>query len=130
MGSCPTPATRVTLLLYVPLIERTTPLDIRCKTVSITDRMEELMLLYSRELPGGGLVTIETTPEPGAPVRARVAVERRGDPKRRDGHTPPVIAEMDAPTRDDVFQALYPIASDNVAVARGLIQWQARRRAD
>lgn len=94
------------------------------------DRMEELMLLYSRELPGGGVVTIETSPVPGESVRAHVAVERRGDPKRRDGHAPPVIAELAAPTRADAFQALYAIASDNVAIARGLIQWQARRRSD
>lgn len=97
---------------------------------ALIDRMEEPQLLYSRELPGGGVVTIETMAESGTSVRAHVAVERRGDLKRRDGHVPPVIAELDAPTRADVFQALYAIASDNVAIARGLIQWQARRRSD
>jgi hypothetical protein len=41
-----------------------------------------------------------------------------------------VIAETEAPSPALVFRALYDIASDNVAVARGLIRWQARNRAD
>ncbi len=90
--------------------------------------MWESELLYSRELPGGGHVTIERRPPEGTQVSARVAVERRGDPVRRDGHEPPVIAEAASATAADVFRELYEIASDNVAIARGLIQWQARRR--
>ncbi|MDQ6831065.1 MAG: hypothetical protein M3081_19560 [Gemmatimonadota bacterium] len=90
--------------------------------------MQESELLYSRELPGGGHVTIERTPPEGTAVFARIAVERRGDRIRRDGHEPPVIAEATGATAADVFRQLYEIASDNVAIARGLIQWQARRR--
>ena len=91
------------------------------------------MRLYSRELPGGGVVVIEaltgsTIGEEHA-CRARVAVERRTDPKRRDGHAPPIIAEAEAPSEAEALEALYQIAVDNVAVARGLIRWQASRRA-
>jgi hypothetical protein len=94
--------------------------------------MDSIELLYSRELPGGGRVTIEalTPGELHAPeCRARIIVERRRDPQRREGHTPPVIMEAEAPTRADVFNELFAIARDNVAVARGLIRWQSRRRS-
>jgi len=87
-------------------------------------------LLYSRDLPGGGRVTIEVHPAGVASAsrcRARVVVERRRDPQRREGHAPPVIVEAEAPTRARVYEELIVVASDNVAVARGLIQWQSRR---
>ncbi|HEX6533065.1 MAG TPA: hypothetical protein VF041_00625 [Gemmatimonadaceae bacterium] len=92
--------------------------------------MDRFVLLYSRELPGGGMVMIESQSRESPTCRARVAVERRSDPKRREGHPPPVIAEAEGSTESTVFAELYEIAADNVAVARGLIQWQARRRAD
>jgi hypothetical protein len=92
--------------------------------------MEEFVLLYSRELPGGGVVTIEALPEGSPRCQARLLVERRSDPKRRYGHTPPVIAEVTALSQAMAFKELYQIASDNVAIARGLIQWQARQRGD
>ena len=92
--------------------------------------MDDFVLLYSRELPGGGLVTIEALPEGSRECLARVSVERRTDPKRREGHTPPVIAEAAAPTQAMVFKELFQIASDNVAVAQGLIRWQRRQRGD
>lgn len=85
------------------------------------------MFLYLRELPGGGLVTIEATSGDGSAVSCRVAVERRSDSRRREGHTPPVIAEVSAPSQSAAFRTLYEIAADNVAVARGLLIWQARR---
>jgi len=88
------------------------------------------VLLYSRGLPGGGVVTIEAVSRETPEVRARVSVERRIDPQRRDGHAPPVIAEAKAATQSTAFKQLYQIASDNVAVARGLIKWQARKRDD
>ena len=76
-------------------------------------------------------MTIEALP-PGeherSEYRARITVERRRDPLRREGHTPPVIVEAEAPTRSVVFDELFEIARDNVAVARGLIQWQSKRR--
>ncbi len=93
-------------------------------------KMDDPVLLYSRGLPGGGIVTIEAVSKESPEVTARVSVERRIDPQRRDGHEPPVIAEAQAPTQSTAFKELYQIASDNVAVARGLIQWQARRRDD
>jgi hypothetical protein len=92
--------------------------------------MNDFVLLYSRELPGGGVVTIEALPEGSPACHARIAVERRSDPKRREGHVPPVIAEARAPSQASAFKELYQIASDNVAVARGLIQWQAKRQVD
>lgn len=60
----------------------------------------------------------------GRPCRGRVAVERRaGD--RRDGHEVPVIAEVERDDVGAVFNELYQIASDNVAVARGLLSWKS-----
>jgi hypothetical protein len=97
-------------------------------TVNDPSNAEDPVLLYSRGLPGGGVVTIEAVSKETPEVKARVSVERRIDPQRRDGHEPPVIAEAQAPTQSTAFKELYQIASDNVAVARGLIQWQARRR--
>jgi hypothetical protein len=63
----------------------------------------------------------------GRPFRARVCVERRTEPSRRDGHEPPVIAEAEGDTSYTVFGELYRIASDNAAVARGLLRWKAAR---
>jgi hypothetical protein len=65
----------------------------------------------------------------GRPFRARVCVERRAEPGRRDGHEPPVIAEAQGDTSSTVFGELYRIASDNAAVARGLLRWKAQREA-
>jgi len=65
----------------------------------------------------------------GRPFRARVCVERRADAGRRDGHEPPVIAEAQGDTSHTVFGELYRIASDNAAVARGLLRWKAARQA-
>jgi hypothetical protein len=73
------------------------------------------MVTYSRALPGGGLVFIESAPD-----GARLWVERRTDPHRRVGHTPPVLAQ--APDPKDLIE----IAADNVAVARAIQRWQAR----
>ncbi|MFN2566674.1 MAG: hypothetical protein ABR499_16890 [Gemmatimonadaceae bacterium] len=63
----------------------------------------------------------------GRPFRARVCVERRAEVSRRDGHEPPVIAEAQGDTSGTVFGELYRIASDNAAVARGLLRWKAAR---
>src|SRR5918912_2013166 len=72
-------------------------------------------ILYTRELPGGGYVVIESLPsEDSAVYRARVSVERRSDPTRRAGHPPPIIAELSGTSRTSVFDELYRIASDNV----------------
>jgi hypothetical protein len=63
----------------------------------------------------------------GRPFRACVRVERRAEPGRRDGHEPPVIAEAQGDTSSTVFGELYRIASDNAAVARGLLRWKVAR---
>jgi hypothetical protein len=86
------------------------------------------VLLYSRDLPGGGIVRIESDTVDGPTIRAELTVERRTDPVRRVGHRPPVIAQASGPTRTSVLNELYAIASDNVAIARGLIRWQSARR--
>ncbi len=89
--------------------------------------VKDAAVLYTRELPGGGYVAIEALPADGAKYRARISVERRTDPARRVGHLPPVIAEAEGASRTSVFNELYRIASDNVAVARGILRWQADR---
>ena len=79
------------------------------------------MQLYTRALPGGGTVVIEDESSGERDgFRARVIVERRADPRRRAGHTPPVVAVASGASRDEVFRVLYPIASDNVEIARAL----------
>jgi len=86
--------------------------------------------LYSRSLPGGGFVHVELDPQsPAGAHRAYVAVERRTDPARREGHVPPVVASAEATTRQGVFTQLLEIAADNVAVARALLRWQSDGRA-
>jgi hypothetical protein len=83
--------------------------------------------LYSRELPGGGYVHIEELPLEGETFRAQLTVERRTDPVRRDGHERPVIATAEGSSAADVYHDLLQIAADNVAVARCILQWQARQ---
>jgi len=81
--------------------------------------------LYERDLPGGGKVRIELVDETPADAmpprcRARVAVERRDAEDRQRGN-PPVIAELERPSREEVLGELYRVALDNVAIARGLL---------
>lgn len=92
--------------------------------------MEPTAVLYTRELPGGGYVAIEALPPDGEVFRARICVERRSDVNRRIGHPPPVIAEASGRSRSSVFTELYQIASDNVAVATGILRWQSSRHRD
>ncbi|HEX5437889.1 MAG TPA: hypothetical protein VFW98_12065 [Gemmatimonadaceae bacterium] len=90
--------------------------------------MDDAVTLYSRPLPGGGLVKIEAVPavpRRRAECQARVLVERRRDPKRRAGHAPPVIAQVEAQTEALALSTLFEIASDNVAIASRLIRWKA-----
>ena len=100
--------------------------------------MTESKLLYSRQLPGGGWVTLEAESPAAAaaaaadaaaePARVVLRVERRTDPVRRSGHAPPVIAEAVAPSETVAFDTLYPIAASNVQLAQRILRWQADRR--
>ena len=93
--------------------------------------MPRIAVLFTRDLPGGGFVSIEALPTGDDGVhRARVSVERRSDPVRRLGHRPPVIALLEGPSETAIFDELYRIAVDNVAIARGIMRWQAERRRD
>lgn len=69
------------------------------------------------------------SPSTSGTHRAYVAVERRTDPARRDGHTPPVVASAEGGTRQSVFAQLLAIAADNVAVARALLRWKSDGKA-
>jgi hypothetical protein len=92
--------------------------------------MDRRRVLYHRELPGGGFVNVEEeTASSGDVRRAHVAVERRREPFRRDGHEPPVIASAEGITTHSVFRQLLEIASDNVAIARALLRWQSDGKA-
>lgn len=90
--------------------------------------MSDTAVLYTRELPGGGFVAIESLASEDGVHRARISVERRNEMDRRDGHERPVIAELEGASRAAVFDELYRIAVDNVAIARGIMRWQAARR--
>jgi hypothetical protein len=85
-------------------------------------------VLFTRELPGGGYVAIESLPEVAGVHRARVCVERRTDPDRRLGHVPPIIVTLEGASPAELFEQLYRIAVDNVEIARGIMKWQAARR--
>jgi hypothetical protein len=79
--------------------------------------------VYRRTLPGGGFVNVEVDPGTESGIhRAHVAVERRADPSRRDGHAPPVIASAEGRTLHGVFAKLFAIAADNVSVALALLR--------
>jgi len=85
--------------------------------------------LYTRPLPGGGYVAIESTRESAdSPrIRAMLLVERRVDPTRRIGHAPPIVAEVVAADPQGALEALFAIAANNVEIARALQRWQAKR---
>ncbi|MFL5562377.1 MAG: hypothetical protein ACJ79K_12965 [Gemmatimonadaceae bacterium] len=85
-------------------------------------------VLFTRELPGGGYVAIESLPTEAGIHRARVSVERRTDPDRRLGHVPPIIVTLEGASPAELFEELYRIAVDNVEIARGIMKWQAARR--
>ena len=86
------------------------------------------MVIEATELPGAaagaaGAAGVDST------YRAALCVERRTDPARRSGHTPPVVAEARGESAEALLESLYPIASDNVAVAQRILLWQAANRA-
>ena len=85
------------------------------------------MLRYTRNLPGGGVVAIEVAAHGGV-HRARLVIERRSDPRRREGHPPPIVVEATGENAADVFGQLYAIASNNVAIARAIMDWEQRQR--
>lgn len=82
-------------------------------------------ILYSRELPGGGYVTIQSEPCDNESYRGWISVERRAERNRRDNDAVPVIAETQGNSPDAVLGALQAIAADNVAVAKGIRAWEA-----
>ena len=83
--------------------------------------------LYTRTLPGGGYVSIEQVDAAESGYRACLRVERRADPGRREGHAPPVIAELTGAEPNSVLAELHAIAASNVSVAQRIQRWQTRR---
>jgi hypothetical protein len=100
-------------------------------------REVERRRVYRRELPGAGFVAIDVSEsEGGMPAGARgtrrlcISVERRASEDRRAGHEPPVLADFEADDAAVALGELYRMASDNVALARALLEWQSRRRQE
>ena len=86
-------------------------------------------VLYIRQLPGGGYVSIEGRSASAATTyRGCLCVERRSIADRRDGHPPPVVLEASGPDQQSVFAKLLTVADSNVAVAAALLRWQAERQ--
>jgi hypothetical protein len=91
--------------------------------------------LYRRDLPGAGYVAIDVARvtddegSDGAPARShiRIYVERRESEERRSGHEPPVVAEFTGDRSAPEVGELYRMAADNVALARALLEWQAKQ---
>jgi hypothetical protein len=80
--------------------------------------------LYWRELPGGGYVALdvhEDSSQPGGGFVGRITVERRAEQARRNGCTPPVIAELRANTTGMLLHQLLPIARSNPAIGAALL---------
>ena len=92
--------------------------------------MAATAILYARPLNDGGFVAIEACQPVGAAYHARLYVERRADPGRRQGHAPPVVAEYDGPTRLSVMTELYRLAADDELLANGVARWIEQRRVD
>lgn len=90
-------------------------------------RAEPTAILYARPLRTGGFVAIEAQQPPGETYHAAVVVERRSDPARRHGHSPPVIAAFAGPTRLSVMQELYQLAADDELLARGIASMERDR---
>ena len=94
--------------------------------------------LYRRDLPGAGFVCIDVTDSaddesagvPRESSRIRVYVERRANAARRVGHEPPVLVECEGDDSAPALGELYRMASDNVALARALLEWQTRRQKE
>lgn len=84
-------------------------------------------ILYTRELPGGGFVAIDSLDDSRG-HHARLWVERRADPARRFGHLPPIIAECRTADADAALDKLRPIAADNLTLAQEIRRWQAQSR--
>jgi hypothetical protein len=96
--------------------------------------------LYTRPLPGGGYVAIEQVDDASSVVesepseaartsyRARLRVERRADPLRREGHLAPVIADVEGVEPQAAFAELHAIAASNVSLAQRIQRWQMRGR--
>jgi hypothetical protein len=82
---------------------------------------EAVALVYRRELPGGGYVAIDVRRESEL-ARTCVSVERRAKHERRPGHKPVVIAQADGDERSAAFADLYRMATDNVAIARAILE--------
>ena len=78
-------------------------------------------LVYRRELPGGGYVAIDVRREREL-ARTLVSVERRGKHERRPEHKPVIIAQADGDERSPAFADLYRMATDNVAIARAILE--------
>lgn len=89
--------------------------------------MPERSSLYTRQLPGGGYVEIDQTGDPVAGFCARLRVERRADPHRREGHPAPVIAQAEGAEPEAAFAQLREIAASNVSLAQRINRWQMKK---
>ena len=81
--------------------------------------------VYWRDLPGGGYVALDVVDEarnPDGRFIGRITVERRVEPSRRIGCTPPVIAEARAHTAGALLHQLLPIARSNPAIGAALLR--------
>ena len=87
--------------------------------------------VFRRELPGGGYVVVgvERATADRAVPRTCVWLERRADDERNaEFKDAPLIAAADGDETSDAFAEMYRLATDNAAVARGLMQWRAKQR--
>lgn len=83
-------------------------------------------VLYVRELPGGGFVSIEgEAVQQGHGYLGALRVERRSAADRRDGHPPPIVLQTAGATQGEVFGRLITVADSNVEVAAAMLRWQA-----
>jgi hypothetical protein len=82
---------------------------------------------YARDLPGAGFVAIDVRAGRsllhGKQFLGTLVLERR-ERSRRDGHAPPVVAEVSGPTVEAVLRQLLPTAQSNAALGAALLRRQ------
>lgn len=88
-------------------------------------RKSETQRAYLRELPGAGFVAIDVESVSSLFRRPRyhgkLTVERRAN-WRREGHSPPVIAEASGRSIEAVVQQLLPAAEYNPSIGAALLR--------
>ena len=102
------------------MISLTKAFSLCLHNTSVSASTSEATRLYTRALPGGGIVVIEArsvrTLFGSEKIRGQIIVERRSA-ARGEGHRAPIAACAEHTRFRDIIHALYPIAHSDEAIA-------------